>query len=62
MLTVNFKLFRVEDGDRFLDVGCGEGRHSYEAYRLNNGSGLTCALDPDNYSLKKTKYVSASIR
>ena len=57
MLTVNFKLFRVEDGDRFLDVGCGEGRHSYEAYRLNNGNGLTCALDPDNYSLKKTKYV-----
>jgi SAM-dependent methyltransferase len=57
VLTVNFKLFRIEEGDRFLDVGCGEGRHSYEAYRLNNGSGLTCALDPDNYSLKKTKYV-----
>jgi SAM-dependent methyltransferase len=57
VLTVNFKLFKIEEGDRFLDVGCGEGRHSYEAYRLNNGSGLTCALDPDNYSLKKTKYV-----
>lgn len=57
MLTVNFNLFKVRDGDSFLDVGCGEGRHSYEAYRLNNGSGITCAMDLDDLCLRKTKYV-----
>ncbi len=57
MLTVNFNLFKIRDGDRFLDVGCGEGRHSYEAYRLNNGSGVTCSMDLDDLCLRKTKYV-----
>ena len=58
MLTVNFGLFRVEHGDMFLDVGCGEGRHSYEASRLSNGGdGRVCSLDIDEMGLKKTKYV-----
>ncbi|MBE0415746.1 MAG: class I SAM-dependent methyltransferase [Dehalococcoidia bacterium] len=55
MLTVNFKLFKIENGDRFLDVGCGEGRHSFEAFRL--GSHMVCALDMDDVSLRKTHYV-----
>jgi len=55
MLTVNFKLFRIEDGDRFLDVGCGEGRHSFEAFRL--GSHMVCSLDMDYVSVRKTQYV-----
>ncbi len=55
MLTVNFKLFPIENGDRFLDVGCGEGRHSFEACRLNPG--MVCALDMDDLSLRKTHYV-----
>ena len=55
MLTVNFKLFKIEDGDRFLDVGCGEGRHSFEAFRL--GSHMVCSLDMDDVSLRKTHYV-----
>jgi len=55
MLTVNFNLFRVENGDRFLDVGCGEGRHSFEACRLTHG--MVCAMDLDDLSLRKTHYV-----
>ena len=57
MLTVDYKLLGLKDGDRFLDVGCGEGRHSFEAYRMNNGNGITCAMDVDDYGLGKTKYM-----
>jgi SAM-dependent methyltransferase len=32
-LTVDFSRFPVVPGDRVLDIGCGQGRHSYEAYR-----------------------------
>ena len=55
MLTVNFNLFKIKDGDRFLDVGCGEGRHSFEAFRLS--SQMVCAVDTDDVSLRKTHYV-----
>ena len=33
MLTVDFSRFPVGSGDRVLDLGCGAGRHSFEAYR-----------------------------
>jgi ubiquinone/menaquinone biosynthesis C-methylase UbiE len=33
MLTVDFSRFPIGTGDRVLDVGCGGGRHSFEAYR-----------------------------
>jgi SAM-dependent methyltransferase len=33
MLTVDFERFPVGTGDRVLDLGCGGGRHSFEAYR-----------------------------
>jgi ubiquinone/menaquinone biosynthesis C-methylase UbiE len=55
VLTVNFGLFQINNGDRFLDVGCGEGRHSFEACRLNHC--MVCALDMDDLSLRKTHYV-----
>ena len=32
MLTVDFSWFPLAFGDTFLDVGCGEGRHSLAAY------------------------------
>jgi len=55
VLTVNFDLFPIESGDRFLDVGCGEGRHSFEACRINHCT--VYALDRDDLSLRKTRYV-----
>ena len=33
MLTIDFDQFQVSAGDRFLDVGCGTGRHTFEALR-----------------------------
>ena len=33
MLTVDFTRFPINAGDRVLDLGCGAGRHAYEAYR-----------------------------
>ena len=33
MLTVDFAKFPIKAGDRVLDLGCGAGRHAFEAYR-----------------------------
>jgi SAM-dependent methyltransferase len=33
VLTVDFGRFEVTDGLRVLDLGCGAGRHAFEAYR-----------------------------
>ena len=33
MLTVDFEKFPVEPGMSLIDVGAGQGRHSFEAYR-----------------------------
>jgi SAM-dependent methyltransferase len=33
VLTVDFAQFPIESGDRVLDLGCGFGRHAFEAYR-----------------------------
>src|SRR3954467_9537034 len=33
MLTVDFEQFPIEPGEQVLDLGCGFGRHAFEAYR-----------------------------
>jgi 2-polyprenyl-3-methyl-5-hydroxy-6-metoxy-1,4-benzoquinol methylase len=49
MLTVDFNRLRVGRGTRFIDVGAGAGRHSYEA--LRRGAVVT-AYDMDEVELK----------
>ena len=49
MLTVDFDRMRVGRGTRFIDVGAGAGRHSYEA--LRRGAVVT-AYDMDEVELK----------
>ena len=36
METVNFDYLQLQDNDRVLDLGCGEGRHAITAYRRGN--------------------------
>jgi SAM-dependent methyltransferase len=46
MLTVDFSKFTITPGEHLLDLGCGGGRHSYEAYR--RGARVVAAdLDSD---------------
>jgi SAM-dependent methyltransferase len=33
VLTIDFERFPVNEGDRLLDLGCGAGRHTFEALR-----------------------------
>ena len=49
MLTVDFDRLRVGRRTRFIDVGAGAGRHSYEA--LRRGADVT-AFDMDEVELK----------
>jgi ubiquinone/menaquinone biosynthesis C-methylase UbiE len=54
MLTIDFDLIELEDGERVLDVGCGEGRHTWEASKRN--SCYVYALDIEEDNLKKVHY------
>jgi len=54
MLTIDYDLLDIRDGERILDVGCGEGRHTWEACKRNNC--LVYALDIDEANLKKAHY------
>jgi SAM-dependent methyltransferase len=45
VLTVDFARFPVRPGDRVLDVGCGGGRHAFEAYR-RGANVVAFDLDP----------------
>lgn len=52
MLTVDYRRLRLRAGDRLLDLGCGAGRHAFEAMRL--GADVT-AVDLDGTELKNAK-------
>ncbi|MET0235899.1 MAG: class I SAM-dependent methyltransferase [Kibdelosporangium sp.] len=52
MLTVHFGHFRIGNGDRVLDLGCGGGRHAFEACK--RGADVV-ALDVDSADLKDVR-------
>ena len=49
MLTVEYDRLGVRPGDQLLDIGCGAGRHAYEA--LRRGARVT-AIDADDTEVK----------
>ncbi|HVE94124.1 MAG TPA: methyltransferase domain-containing protein [Acidimicrobiales bacterium] len=51
MLTVDYDRLGVQAGDRLLDLGCGAGRHAYEAARRG---ARVVALDADDVEVKTT--------
>ena len=55
MLTVDFNVLGVKAGDYLLDIGCGEGRHSFEACKWDGCR--VWAVDICRDSLRKTKYM-----
>jgi SAM-dependent methyltransferase len=53
MITIDFNRLGIKEGDRILDIGCGEGRHTIEAAR-QKGS-LCIGADFGFHSLVETK-------
>src|SRR4030042_3731733 len=55
MLTIDYDLIGIKDGERILDVGCGEGRHTWQACK--ESACLACALDIEQANLVKARNV-----
>ncbi len=54
MLTVDFRRLALCRGDRVLDAGCGEGRHTFQCFRHDC---LVLGMDLNQQSLLKARYV-----
>jgi SAM-dependent methyltransferase len=59
MLTVDFRRLPVGPGDRVLDLGCGAGRHAFEALRRG---ATVVALDADAAELRGVADMAAAMR
>ncbi len=53
MITVDFNRLRMEPGARILDIGCGPGRHTCEAYRLRKA--VVIGADRNMEDLKEAR-------
>jgi ubiquinone/menaquinone biosynthesis C-methylase UbiE len=58
MLTVDYDRLGLKSGERLLDLGCGAGRHAYEA--LRRGASVI-ALDANEQELKNVDYVAQTM-
>ena len=58
MLTVDFRRLPVLTGTRLLDLGCGAGRHAFEAARRG---ARVVALDTDRGELKQVSAIAAAM-
>jgi SAM-dependent methyltransferase len=58
MLTVDFGLLPIQPGERLLDLGCGAGRHAFEAARRG---ARVVALDMDKSELSEVTAIFAAM-
>jgi 2-polyprenyl-3-methyl-5-hydroxy-6-metoxy-1,4-benzoquinol methylase len=58
MLTVDFSRLPIEPGTRLLDLGCGAGRHAFEAARRG---ARVVALDMDRKELQQVSAIAAAM-
>jgi ubiquinone/menaquinone biosynthesis C-methylase UbiE len=58
MLTVDFRRLPIQPGTRLLDLGCGAGRHAFEAAR--RGAEVV-ALDTDHGELHRVSAIAAAM-
>lgn len=57
MLTINFKHLKIKPGDRVLDLGCGEGRHSIgAAYEFPDAQVFAVDLNINDLTAGKNKH------
>lgn len=55
MQTINFDKLQLKDGDRFLDVGCGEGRHTLGAYLHANVEAIGVDLSDSDLDIARER-------
>ena len=58
MLTVDFERLQIAAGDRLLDLGCGGGRHAFEAVRRG---ARVVAVDTDRDELDRVAAIFAAM-
>lgn len=58
MLTVDYRRLGLRPGERLLDLGCGGGRHAYEAFRRG---ARVVALDADGAEVKDVAALCAAM-
>jgi SAM-dependent methyltransferase len=55
--TVDFEHLRLQDNDRILDLGCGEGRHAITAYLCKNVESVAVDLSIKDLQTTKERFV-----
>ena len=58
MLTIDFDRIGIRPGDRVLDLGCGAGRHAFEAFR--RGANVV-AVDLDETALEEVAVLATAM-